>query len=322
MTREDSEHRVVAITGASGYIGSEVLALLESMDFRLIDLRRSWMPQLCPDNVSRLEFDLLGDSPWKQVPIEEIDYIVHLAAIDLTSEYNPFEDVRVNAISVLSLLENVAVRNPNVKIIYASSSNVYGYTDGRIVNESDPVLPLSLWSTHKYLAESYIRIYQTTHSIRSIILRLPNVYGVGSGQGSGLLAERSALNRAIRSCLDSGRLSLFSNRDCFRDYLHVKDVSSAIVEAIGQFSSLFEKQVLNIGFQSSRTIRETWEIVAEYCAEKTGGVPQILTLDRAMSPFELRSFRLDGSCFVKSTGWKPEFTIQQGVKFTVDSFSS
>lgn len=307
----------IAITGSSGYIGAEFLLHLEKEGFNVTLLSRS------PETLQHRERHLclyqnLNDhDPWKNIPIESFDYIIHLAALDLSAAYDPHEDFQINAKSVLTLLQNVALRNPQARIMFTSSANIYGMRNGEIADEKSRIIPLSLWALHKQLAESYLKTFRITHGIKSIILRLPNIYGPGACPA---IARRSALNRSIKECLASGKLVLFPNRNCHRDYLHITDVSKALVAGIKAFPELEADQTFNVSHDSAMTILQVWNLTKKYCSKKLGTIVPLVISERAMSPFEFRDFRLDGSLFQKMTGWKSEIGIHSGLKNTVDFF--
>ena len=71
-----------------------------------------------------------------------------------------------------------------LKIIFASSTNVFGLTDKRVINEKVKSLPLSEFSAHKILGENYLKQFYKKYKIPSIILRIPNIYGPSSKKKS------------------------------------------------------------------------------------------------------------------------------------------
>jgi nucleoside-diphosphate-sugar epimerase len=317
MKYHNHDRKVVAITGAGGFIGSGLLKKFPPDKYQVLSLSRSQPSFDKASNVTHIAIDLERKDVWKEVPIETIDVLIHMAAIDLNKDYDITSDIQVNALSVLNLLEHIKARNKNIKLIYTSSANIYGYSDGRCVDEVNPGTPLSLWSVHKQLAEKYIENYWVNEKVKSVILRLPNVFGIGALPE---ISDRVTLNRVIKKCLSSYILQVFSNRYCYRDYLHVSDVGEAICSALDNFDKLYEVQVFNLSNGLANRIIDVWEIIREYCEIKTGKNIPILESTEPISPFELRNYRLDSSRFKNLTNWSPKRNLRESIKETVDYY--
>jgi nucleoside-diphosphate-sugar epimerase len=122
---------------------------------------------------------------------------------------------------------------------------------------------------------------------------------------------RPVVNKIIRLGIEDEKLTLYKNKLCFRDYLHIYDLINALVLAGLQKST--EKRYYTLGCGSRSTIEDVWNIIAEYL----GGIP-IEYNDKALSDMETRSFTSDYTQFKDLTGWNPKYTLRFGIKESIE----
>jgi len=95
----------------------------------------------------------------------------------LDSMTDPYTDLEINARAQLSILECCRKYNPSLKIVFASTRQIYGKPESLPVNESHPLRPVDVNGIHKMAGECYHLLYHTVYGIRSCVLRLTNTYG-------------------------------------------------------------------------------------------------------------------------------------------------
>ena len=122
---------------------------------------------------------------------------------------------------------------------------------------------------------------------------------------------RPVVNKIIRLGIEDEKLTLYKNKLCFRDYLHIYDLINALVLAGLQKST--EKRYYTLGCGSRSTIEDVWNIIAEYL----GSIP-IEYNDKALSDMETRSFTSDYTRFKDLTGWNPKYTLRFGIKESIE----
>ena len=330
-------HKRVCIIGHKGYIGSTLYNVLKSSDVH-VTIFNDLNINSCRD----VEEVFL---PSTRRGAQKFDVIFWLASADLSSIPSNMKEkdidslIRergVNCDSLLYLYKALKGQTPT--IVFTSSTNVYGDIPHQIVSEDTIENPQTLWQAHKILSENYIN----TLFPNSICLRIPNIYGIipyrskqlynksnpypfgklpGKWEDEGISVDeqllntntyfRPVVNKIIRLGIEDEKLTLYKNKLCFRDYLHIYDLINALVFAGLQKST--EKRYYTLGCGSRSTIEDVWKIISEYL----GGIP-IEYNDKALSDMETRSFTSDYTKFKDLTGWNPKYTLRFGIKESIE----
>ncbi len=290
---KEYKNKSIALTGYRGYIGS-------ALSYKLNQLG-------C--NVTNVDIDLSSKNNIENFfSDKKFDILFHLAASPVPytiSKNQKTDDVvlerEINSSSILYFYESLI--KLNTKIVFASSTNVFGDVNVEIVNENVRDNPQSLWASHKILAENYLNILFDN----SISLRIPNVYGVHDINSKVNL--RPIINKVINLGKKNKKLTLYKNKMCFRDYLYIYDIVDAFLLA-GLHNGKESYYVL--GCDERKTISDVWQIISD----NLGGIP-ITHNDLELNKMETRSYTCDYDKFKKLTGWKPKFSIENGIKETI-----
>ncbi|RKP56231.1 NAD-dependent epimerase/dehydratase family protein [Cohnella endophytica] len=219
------------VTGGAGFIGSHLVEALvrEGIQVSVIDNlvfgERRWIHP----SVVLNRMDIRSNEAKKLILREKPDVVFHLAAqTDVQkSLLDPKYDADVNVCGTINLLE--ACREAGgVKLVFASTSAVYGNLQKERISEEDPVAPISYYGLSKRSAESYIRLFNQLYDIPYTVLRFSNVYGprqTPKGEG-GVVAV--FLDR-----IQAGKpLNVHGDGEQTRDFIYVKDVVGAMLAAI------------------------------------------------------------------------------------------
>jgi UDP-N-acetylglucosamine 4-epimerase len=222
----------ILVTGGGGFIGSNLAeALLKRGDaVRVLDNFSSGrkenlaFPELGETLTSRLEI-LQGDMTDREIcrkAVEGIDYVLHQAAIPSVprSVAQPIESNDANINGTLNLL--VEARDAGVKrMVFASSSSVYGNTPTLPKVETITPNPLSPYAVQKLTAEHYFRIFYELYGLETVCLRYFNVFGPRQDPTS----EYSAvIPKFIKALLTNDRPTIFGDGEQSRDFTHVDNV--------------------------------------------------------------------------------------------------
>lgn len=293
------KNKVVLITGGRGYLGSALAEAFSKMDCKLV----------------LFDGDVSIKSTWQNV-LYGVDYLFHLAAVEYDYTRDPVEDLYTNALSILHLL-NVCIENDLMpRIIFSSSTNIFGDAKVSVVNENIRDDPSAFWSAHKLLAENYLRVYYKKYNIKSVILRLPNVYGPVSKRDT---IDRMVINRVVKRAINTGKLALYNNRRCFRDYIFIDDVIRAFLMTGNIDDDLCDGRFYVIGSQEGRSIEKVWNIIAKNIPREI----EIIFNDALdLEPIERRSFISNATKFCQAAGWNPQINLEKGIQLTVKAFNN
>jgi len=314
----------ILVTGAGGFIGSALAKSFSAMKVNLSLLDQSandFLLEDCDAQIVFLEGDVSKREVW-DTALPNVDYVFHLAGKEYIRGpgYDPLLDLQSNALPVLHLLESCREHVNRPTIIFASSANVFGMAKTLPVDEAHHDDPLISWAVHKLMAEGYLRSYAHQYGVRSVILRLANVYGP--------TVRRSALGRVvvngmIARALAGEDLALYTNRDCVRDYVFLADVVHALLLAGLHVKSQNETSAMFvIGSGEGVTIGEAWKLIANRVSLFTGRNVEV-KFDSSIDvgPFEMRNFVADTKKFQSATGWKPEMDLQNGIDLTIQALA-
>lgn len=234
------EGKRAIVTGSSGFIGS---VLLEEL------IRREGMIAVGLDKTTGSD---IGDREILKKMMRGADYVFHMAVLPINPcTQNMRLCIETNAIGTLNVVE-AATANGVKKIIYSSTSAVYGnMDDARIVDETRPCNPNSMYGVSKLAGELIVKNSGTPY----IILCYMNVYGIG--QKSGLIPT---LLRCIR---DNVPPTVDGDGQQTFDFVHVQDIIRANILAA---DSDVENETFNIGGDNEITVSDVVRAVLEAAA--------------------------------------------------------
>ncbi len=219
------------VTGGAGFIGSHLVEELITKGFEvhIIDSMISGKQENIHP-LATLHVEDICSKQAKQIILQEKPNIVfHLAAqADVSRSINdPQYDADVNIKGTINILE--ACRDASVdKIIFASTSAVYGELQKDLITEMDPAVPISYYGLSKLAAESYIRLFSRLYGLSYTILRYGNVYGprqTPKGEGGVVAVFLNRLNKGTM-------LNIHGDGEQTRDFIYVKDIVQANIAAI------------------------------------------------------------------------------------------
>jgi UDP-glucose 4-epimerase len=247
----------VLITGGLGFIGANLARRLESLgaDVTLLD-------SLIPDYGGNL-FNLEGLHDRVRVNISDVrdkfsmqhlvqgkDYLFNLAGqtSHLDSMREPMTDLEINCRAQLSILEACRLCNPKVRIVFASTRQIYGRPRELPVTENHPVCPVDLNGINKMAAEKYHLLYNDIHGIRSTALRLTNTIGPRMRIKD---ARQTFLGIWIRRLIEREPIEVWGGQQ-LRDFTDVEDAVDAFLlagaseAAAGKVYNLGGTEVINL----------------------------------------------------------------------------
>ena len=238
----------------------------------------------------------------------------------MDSMTDPFTDLDINAKAQLSLLEVCRQVAPSVRIVFASTRQIYGRPNYLPVNETHPLKPVDVNGINKLAGEQYHLLYSQVYGIRSTVLRLTNTYGPRMRIKD---ARQTFLGVWIRNLLMGQSFEVWGG-DQLRDYTYVDDCVTALQLATKNETAV--GQIYNLGgFGKPVSLIET--------AETLVAAAQDLDLKLASEPFLIREYPetrkkidigdyyADDQKIRDQLGWQPQVSLREGLRRTLAYYS-
>lgn len=257
----------ISITGHEGFLGKNLINIIEEgHEIVKFDRKRN---------------DLF-DSESLQEFLKNTDVVIHLAGLNRDSDYNL---LKTNFLGTVGLLEGIVKYAPKAKIIFSSSFQIYN--------------PNSIYALSKKLAEEAIESFSRLYSIKSIVLRISNIYGPG-----GKPHYNSVIATLEYLAKNDEKFVINGTGDEKRDYIYVSDVAEAIKKAIS-YNAKFERFDICSGKLTS--LNEIVEIIdnfpSTHIAAERRNIPEAENkINRTYKKAESELL------------WKPQVDLKEGLK--------
>jgi UDP-glucose 4-epimerase len=294
----------VLVTGGAGFIGSHVAEALVARgeEVVVLDDLSSGKRENLPEGVELVEGDV-------REPQDELfagvkpTVCYHLAAqIDVrVSVARPEHDAQINVLGTVSLLQ--ASLEHETQIVFSSTGGaIYGECE-RPAPEDAPRLPISPYGTSKLAAEEYLATYNRLYETRHVALRFGNVYGPRQDPHG----EAGVVAIFFNRLLAGEAPKVFGDGTATRDYVYVGDVVRATLAAAEN-----EGGVYNVGTGRETSVVELLELCQRVASTELEAqfVPP--------RPGELQRSVLDPSRAVDELGWRPEHSLEDGLRETYE----
>ena len=295
---ERRDGRIVLVTGGGGFIGSHLVeALLQKgCVVRIIDNFTTGKFQQIHTSAELIKADIREPSAIAEA-FHGVDCVFHVAALPRVplSIENPLETHMVNVVGALNVL--LAARNAGVKrVIYSSSSSVYGNQVQLPLSEEMKPNPLNPYALQKLAAEQYTGLFHRLFGMETLALRYFNVFGPRMATEGAYVTVISAFLRARCAGLP---LTIHGDGKQTRDFTHVRDVVRANLLAMD--ATIADGRAINIG--QGRNVSINW------IAERIGG-PRIHLPAR---PGDARDTLADNRRAREVLGWRPSVDTEEGL---------
>ncbi len=320
--REFFNKRRVLVTGGLGFIGSNLARNLVALGSK-VTLVDSMIPEYGGNlfNIADIQdqvwvniADVRDGHSMKYLVVDQ-DYLFNLAGqtSHMDSMQDPFTDLEINSRAQLSILEACKRYNPEVKLVFASTRQVYGRPVYLPVDEKHPLQPVDVNGINKMAGEFYHLLYNNVYRLKSCVLRLTNTYGPGMRIKD---ARQTFLGIWIKSLVEGKPFEVWEG-DQIRDFTFVDDaVQALLLAAVHEHSN---GCVFNLGGDSTVTLKELAELIVEIGGR---GDYTVRPYPAERKPIDIGSYYSDYSLIRDKLGWEPRTPLRDGLSRTIEFYKN
>jgi UDP-glucose 4-epimerase len=300
----------ILVTGGAGFVGSRVVEYLlrDGHTVTVFDNLSTGFAHAVPDGASLVEGDLRDASAVSDA-VEGHDAVIHLAAQALVPESvsDPQKAFDINLVGGFNLIE--AMRKHGItRIVHSSTAAVYGNPEQVPIREDDRKLPINPYGSTKLAFEALLHSYHAAYGFNVTMFRYFNPYGPTEHHEP----ETHAIPNFIRAALDGTPVPLYWKGEPIRDFFFVDDIARAHVMGLSRDGY----NVYNLGSGDGVRVGDVVETIFSI----TGSRAEIADLgERPGDPMQLFA---DTSRANNELGWKPEVSIEEGLRLTVEAFKN
>lgn len=310
----------VLITGGLGFIGSNLAKRLVGLgaDVLLVD---SLIPEYGGNfyNISgfqdkvKVNISDVRDPHSMRYLVQDKDFLFNLAGqtSHMDSMTDPFTDMEINCHAQLSILEACRHHNPGIKIVFASTRQIYGKPDYLPVDEKHSLRPVDVNGINKMAGERYHILYNNVYGIRSCVLRLTNTIGPRMRIKD---ARQTFVGIWIRLLLEEKSFEVWGGEQ-LRDFTYVDDCVDAMLMAA--ISEKANGQVFNLGGDCVISLKD----LAKQLVEVNGSgnyINRAFPDDR--KKIDIGDYYSDYTLIRETFGWEPKIPLEEGLKKTIEFY--
>jgi len=314
-------NKKILITGGLGFIGSNLAIRLVELGSQvtLVDSLipkyggNLWNIEPIKDKV-RVNISDVRDIHSMRYLVQGQDILFNLAGqtSHIDSMEDPYTDLEINAHAQLSILEACRHYNPDLKVVFASTRQIYGRPEYLPVNEAHPQKPVDVNGINKMAGEHYHLVYNDVYNIRSCILRLTNSYGPRMRIVD---ARQTFLGIWIRNLIEGKPIKIFGDGNQIRDFNYVDDVIDAMLVVSQDERS--NGKVYNLGASDKLNLTDAAQLLVTLY---NGGEYEHVSFPKDRKAIDIGDYWGDYSLIENTLGWSPKTLLQEGFRKTLDYF--
>ena len=312
--------RRVLITGGLGFIGANLARRLAAAGAHL-----TLVDSLIPEYGGNL-FNIAGIEDRVRVNISDVrdehsmcvlvqgqDYLFNLAGqtSHLDSMTDPYNDLEINCRAQLAILEACRKHNPNIKVVFASTRQIYGKPDYLPVDEKHLLRPVDVNGINKMAGEWYHILYNNVYGIRASALRLTNTYGPRMRVKD---ARQTFLGVWIRLAVEGKPFEVWGGNQ-LRDFTYVDDAVEALLLAASNPAA--DGGAFNVGGDRPLSL----EALASLLVDVNGsGEYRVRDFPAERKQIDIGDYFADDRLIRQTLGWQPRVSLAEGLARTLDFY--
>jgi UDP-glucose 4-epimerase len=308
----------VLITGGLGFIGSNLARELVSAGAN-VTLVDSLIDEYGGNrfNIAGIEDDVevnisdVRDEHSLRYLVRNQDYLFNLAGqtSHLDSMIDPYSDLEINCRSQLSILEACRHQSPDIRIVFASTRQIYGRPKQLPVDEEHPINPVDVNGINKTAGEWYHLLYGDVYGLRVSVLRLTNTYGPRMRVKD---ARQTFLGYWLRLLVKGDVLTVYGDGEQRRDLQYVDDAVAAFLLAATRDEA--SGQVYNLGDAPPISLSELAELLVEL---NGAGSWELVPFPPDRKVIDIGDYWADFGKIERDLGWRPSVELRDGLATTL-----
>lgn len=317
MSSTSFEGSKVLITGGLGFIGSNLAVRLVELgaDLTLLD---SLIPEYGGNTFNiagiegrvRVNISDVRDVHSMRYLVQDCDFMFNLAGqtSHVDSMEDPYTDLEINCRAQLSILEACRKYNPEIKVVFASTRQIYGKPENLPVNEDHLLRPVDVNGINKMAGEGYHILYNNVFGIATCALRLTNTYGPRMRVKD---ARQTFLGMWIRLLVEGQPFEVWEGRQ-LRDFTYIDDVVEALLRAA--VCNQAYGRTFNLGGDCVVSLKELAELLVDI---HDGGEYTLRPYPADRKRIDIGDYYADFSRIKAALGWEPRVSLRDGLTRTV-----
>lgn len=308
----------VLITGGMGFIGSNLAIRLVAYGAQ-VTVVDSLIPSYGGNDrniapiVDRVKVNIadVRDEYSMNHLVQGVDFLFNLAGqtSHLDSMLDPYSDLDINCRAQLSILEACRKHNPQLKLVYASTRQIYGKPNYLPVDERHLLHPVDVNGINKMAGEWYHILYNNVYGIRATALRLTNTYGPRMRVKD---ARQTFLGIWIKRLIEGLPIQVFGDGQQLRDFNYVSDVVDALVQVA--VDARTNGQVYNLG---SSEIINLYDLAQLMIDIHGSGVCEVVPFPPDRKAIDIGDYYSDYGRIQHAIAWEPRVALRQGLAETI-----
>lgn len=319
--KEKFSNKNIIITGGLGFIGSNLAHRLVGYGAKVL-LVDSLIPEYGGNlfNIKDIEKEVdiniadVRDIYSMRYLVQGQDYLFNLAGqtSHTDSMDDPYTDLEVNCRAQLFILEACRNYNPSIKIVFASTRQIYGVPDYLPVDERHLLHPTDVNGINKMAGEWYHILYNNVYGIKSCSLRLTNTYGPRMRVKD---ARQTFLGLWIKQIINGEEIKVFGDGNQLRDFNFVEDVVDALL--ISAVSEEAYGQVFNLGCNNYLSLKNLVQLLISI---NNDGSFSLVPFPPERKQIDIGDYYGDFKKIHSKLGWEPKISLEEGITLTLEYY--
>jgi len=225
---------------------------------------------------------------------------------------DPYTDLEINCRAQLSILETCRIYNPSIKIVFASTRQIYGVPDYLPVDERHLLHPTDVNGINKMAGEWYHILYNNVYGIRSCSLRLTNTYGPRMRVKD---ARQTFLGIWIKQIIQGKEIKVFGDGKQLRDFNYVEDVVDALL--MSAVSEEAYGQIFNLGCNEPLSLNDLAKLLIRI--NKSGSF-SLVPFPPERKQIDIGDYYGDFRKIRSRLGWEPKMSLEEGLDISLEYY--